>query len=111
MLSASRRLSRIDFKQLESVPSRIIQGRLFSARVFSAPHKPARFAVVTAGRVSSRAVDRNRIRRRVYTILSKSSVPASGALVFYAKPPAARSAPDAIQADILDLLGRAGVLY
>ena len=71
MLSRSRRIAQNSFRSLSR--GRSFSADLASIRVSPLPLKesPARFAVVVSKKVAKTAVERNRLRRKVYGVLKQ----------------------------------------
>lgn len=65
-------------------------------------------AIVVSKKVSARAVDRNRVKRRARAILSGALAPLPPAsYVFYAKKDAVGASFDEVKRDIMKMLARA----
>lgn len=58
---------------------------LVSVRITPHPHTPPRFAVVVSKKVASRAVDRNRIKRRIREIIKELPAQDGHTYVVYTK--------------------------
>lgn len=76
MLSRSRRLSGNQVKTLPSAKTKVFRVPLFMIRVLDRKDaSPARFAVIVSKKVAKGAVVRNLLRRRLYSVVMKSSLP------------------------------------
>ena len=93
MLSKSRRLRLTrDFERVFS-KGRVVNGGLFKLRILKNTFNFSRFAVVVSTKVSKRAVIRNRLRRRVWSIIAKNIyiLPNNLDVVFVALPEASQA--------------------
>ena len=91
MLPKKERLSRAEFNRFFSL------GKRFHSKTFTivyAPHDSLHVSVVTSKKVSPNAVDRNKVRRRIYDIVRhhRDEVGTRGVYIFLTKV-GAKSAP------------------
>lgn len=108
MLNKSRRLRlNRDFERVFS-KGRSINGNLFKLRVLKNNLNYSRFAVVVSTKVSKRAVVRNRIRRRVWSVIAKIvyTLPSGLDVVFMAIPTASNADFLSNQSEIMYLTKR-----
>ena len=106
MLPKHKRIPREDF------------GPLLASRIFvHSPHFTLRVApgrglaaVSVSKKVSKKAVERNRVRRRVYSVL-KDLLPSRGLYLFVAKSGAVSAKGEALQHEIRNLLKEADKRY
>ncbi|OGG91940.1 ribonuclease P protein component [Candidatus Kaiserbacteria bacterium RIFCSPLOWO2_12_FULL_53_8] len=106
------RLSRSDFLGLDRKRSRRVHGTCFSLTIAPLPEgERAKAAVVVPKKMAARAVDRNRIERRVREALRPllARLQSPTVLVFHAKREAAEASFADTKKDIKTLLGRAGL--
>lgn len=89
MLSRKNRLSRTAFNRFFSLGRRIHSK---SFLLVYAPHDSFLVSVVVSKKVAPRAVDRNRIRRRIYDIVRHAAIEDTvrGVFIFITKQPALR---------------------
>ena len=86
MLARKHRLGRVrDFENLKK-QGRSRRTRFFSVRYAASDHPEPRIAVVVSTKISKKAVERNKLRRRARSILSKHlhSIPKKTDVAFYA---------------------------
>lgn len=86
MLSRKHRLGRVrDFENLKK-QGRSSRTRFFSVRYAASDQPEPRIAVVVSTKISKKAVERNKLRRRVRSIIFKHlhSVPKRTDVAFYA---------------------------
>lgn len=78
---------RLTGEEIRNLSGKRLHGKLFSLLVASVAGDNAKCAVVASKKVATKAVDRNKIKRRTRTVLAKhiSHVKKPVALVFYAK--------------------------
>lgn len=106
MLNASRRLRlKRDFERV-FIEQHSLNGRYFRLKVVATKTKVTRFAVVVSGKVNKRAVVRNRIRRRAWSIISQVSpnIPSGFDVVLIALPQSTTVGFDEIKGDVNYLL-------
>jgi ribonuclease P protein component len=109
MLPKQNRISKDCFGEILS------KGRIFYAAYFmmrSLPAKKTLFAVSVSKKVAKNAVDRNRIRRRVYSLLGEVSLKTElrSENVISAKIGANKISFELQKEDILKLLKKAGLI-
>lgn len=107
MLPVTRRLPRSLFT------SYFTTGKRSHSPVFTLIHTPTtspfRAAVVVSKKVAKRAVDRNRLRRRAYSVVAKMFPPTTtGVYIVLYKPGALKHSRLALAAELGDLLARSG---
>lgn len=110
-MSAPHRLSRVDFnhftveRRLGGAYMTLALGSVRGRRCYG-------FACVVSKKAARRAVDRNRIKRRVRAIFQEyaSLIPNPLVLVVYAKPRVSKVGMDDIRKDIQTLLNRLNLL-
>jgi ribonuclease P protein component len=108
MLPKSRRLRLTrDFERVFAIRGSA-HGSLFKAKIGKNNLKYTRFAVVVSSKVSKRAVVRNRIRRRAWSVISEleGQLPVGFDLIIMANPEAARAEFPAIQRELHYLLSK-----
>ncbi|KKW19521.1 MAG: Ribonuclease P protein component [Parcubacteria group bacterium GW2011_GWA2_51_10] len=107
-MAHSYSLSRGDFKEIEKARFRREHGKLFTLThgALSAAVSGVKFSCVVSKKVSSKAVERNLIKRRCRAAVLERVPRARGstALVFYAKKTALGATYAEIKHDIADLL-------
>jgi ribonuclease P protein component len=106
MLNKSRRLRLTrDFERIFS-KGRSINSSLFKLRILKNTFNFSRFAVVVSTKVSKRAVIRNRLRRRVWSVIAKNSytIPKGLDIVFIALVGASQADFSGTQSEINYLL-------
>ena len=81
MLPKSKRLTRDDFSQLKK--RKTIQGDYFD--IVISPSKETRFACVVSKKRIKLAVDRNKVKRKIYSALETSSLKTPQLVIFYPK--------------------------
>jgi ribonuclease P protein component len=81
MIPKSKRLSRYDFSKLHK--RNIIRGNFFDIAV--SPSKTTKFAVVIAKKRIKLAVERNRVKRKIYHLLKTISLNKHYFIVIYPK--------------------------
>ncbi len=104
MLPKKERLSREEFNRFFSV------GKRFSApslQVVYTPHETFHASVVVPKKVSKRAVLRNKIRRRIYDIVSrhKSVLENQGVFIFFTKAGIEKKSYAQLREDVGVVLG------
>jgi len=105
-MKTTRRISGADFRSLR--PARRINGALFSLSITPISQPSPKYACVVSKKVSTKAVDRNLIKRRCRSVLQselKHSVEPV-ALVLQAKRAAAQASFADIKHEIKTLLSR-----
>ncbi len=108
MLPKSRRLRLTrDFERVFAIRGSA-HGSLFKAKIGKNNLKTTRFAVVVSTKVSKKAVVRNRIRRRAWSIISKieSQLPIGFDFIVMASPEAVRADFSAIERELQYLLSK-----
>lgn len=106
MLSASRRLRLTrDFERVFA-DRRALAGRFFRVKVVPNNQRHNRFAVVVSSKVHKRAVVRNRVRRRAWSVISPlaPAMPDGIDVVLVALPQSAKADFDELKSDILYIL-------
>lgn len=102
MLNKSRRIRLTrDFERVFS-KGRSFSGGLFKLRVLKNSFNFSRFAVVVSSKVSKKAVIRNRIRRRAWSVIAKNDyfIPKDVDVVFIALSPASKADFKTTQSEI-----------
>ncbi len=110
-MSAPQRLSRHDFNHLKV--ERRVGGTYLTLAIGSVHGRQVRgFACVVSKKAARKAVDRNRIKRRIRAIFQKiiPSLPHPTVVVVYAKSGASNAQIDDLRKDIYPLLTRLGVI-
>jgi ribonuclease P protein component len=97
MLPKKERLTKSDFVGLR--PRIIVRGTFVDIAVSSAPH--SRFACVIAKKRVKRAVDRNRIKRKIYHILQQEKPKSPHLVIVYPKPSALSASHTFIKDEII----------
>ncbi len=105
MVDKHTRISRADF------PAIMQSGRRFHSPSVSAvfvPHPTPRISVVVSKKVAKSAVDRNRLRRRVYGVVEHfmAEQPLSATVIFLLKPGALRVPRQAFATEVAGLLAQ-----
>ncbi len=104
-MSSTPRLSRLDFNHFKV--GRRLSGAFLSLALGAVGGRPhGGFACVVSKKAARRAVDRNRIKRRVRAIIRESVLPKSSVLIVYAKAGASRATMDELREEIATLLRR-----
>lgn len=106
MLPKSRRLRLTrDFERVFA-KGKALYGHYFKIRLNPSSRSLSRFAVVVSSKVHKRAVVRNRIRRRAWSVLANIHLltPASSDIAIIALPPAASADFTEIAKEITQLL-------
>ena len=86
MLAKKKRLNRQEINLLKD-PSRknkIIQGSFFGL-VFQENNKESKFGVIVSNKISSKAVERNRVKRLLYQAVKDKMADKTGLFLFLAK--------------------------
>lgn len=96
MLPKPERLTKADFTGLR--PRIILRGTFVDIAVSSAP--TSRFSCVIAKKRVKRAVDRNRIKRKIYTILQTTKPKIPHLTILYPKVTALKGSRQHIQEEI-----------
>jgi ribonuclease P protein component len=81
MLPKSKRFTKEDFEGKR--PKVFFRGELFDVAALTLPTQ--KFACVTAKKTFKRAVDRNLIKRRIFSVIKNSKAPPVYSFVFYPK--------------------------
>jgi ribonuclease P protein component len=81
MLPKSKRLTKEDF--IRNRPKIIFRGELFDIAAVTLPTQ--KFACVIAKKTLKRAVDRNRVKRRILNTLQKIKTTSTHSFIFYPK--------------------------
>jgi ribonuclease P protein component len=86
MLAKNRRLDRAEVTLLKdsSRKNRLIQGSFFGL-VFQENNKESKFGVIISNKISSKAVERNRIKRLLYQAVKEKMMGKTGYFLFLAK--------------------------
>ena len=105
MVPVSLRINRADFPTLLKAGKRH-HGVCVTA--VYAPSTTAKVSVVVSKKVAKQAVDRNRLRRRVYGAVERflKTSPFTGAVIFLVKHEAAKSSREALATDVTRLLAQ-----
>jgi ribonuclease P protein component len=100
---------RLSGEEIRNLSGKRMHGRFFSLLVASIPGAHAKCASVVSKKVSARAVDRNKVKRRCRNSLAKlmPAIHKPVALVLYAKREAKDAEFSDIDRDIASLLSRA----
>lgn len=112
MLPQKRRISKTEF------PRDLRGGKRSAGIYFSATFFPTKkgeqtkYAVVVSGKVSKKAVIRNKIRRRAYAVIEKNGtrVRAGYLVIFFARAEACGATAKDIERDMGEILRRADML-
>jgi ribonuclease P protein component len=81
MLPKSERLTKEDFKTLKT---KIVYRGIF-IDVAKTSHKEALFACIVSKKTLKKAVDRNKVRRRIYSLLKEKDLDPTLSLIVYPK--------------------------
>src|SRR4051812_13708290 len=104
MFKRSQRLSRADFKDLD--PKSRISGSLFILTTGPSGLATNKYACIVSKKVSSKATERNTIKRRCRAALRLLQAPRGKMFVFTAKSSSRDATYAEIKADVARLLGR-----
>jgi ribonuclease P protein component len=101
MIKGKRRISSLEFSD-STFSSKTVHGIYLSGRLISLKEPISKAAVVFSKKVAKTAVQRNRVRRRVYAILENfmQVIPQGKGLVIYGKKEAIGAPFKAIQDDV-----------
>lgn len=102
MLSKQNRIPRKDFKYLLE-QKRYFNSPNFTLRFAKRENKSPQFSVSVSKKVSKKAVDRNRVRRRVYSVLRSVQAP-EGMYFFIAKPSSINLKGEKLRMEIVKLI-------
>jgi ribonuclease P protein component len=80
MLPSNKRFSRSEFSQFLTNKGIFVVFNRLGTLKYTIPSKITRFAVVTSSKNEKKAVSRNKLRRRVYSLVNSLSVPLQGVL-------------------------------
>ena len=105
MLARGQRLKRSEFTRSFSLGTRA-HGKVVTLVYSPAPKFQA--SVVVPKKVHKRAVDRNRLRRRLYGILYARRHTLLASVIVLVKPPAATLPYEAVRGELTLLLSRVG---
>ncbi len=106
MLPRKHRLAKVrDFAHLKET-GKTRRTRFFTVRYTKTEQKDSRVAVIVSAKVSKKAVERNKLKRRLRNILSKRlrDLPKHTDVAFYAHGSASKATFSDIEADIEQLL-------
>lgn len=107
MISKAYRISKNDFELIKK-KGFPVHGSLFSLRYVKNPENTTHFSVVVSKKVAKSAVLRNKIRRRVYSIVSKTPKKPYK-IAFFAKKGAEKLTFKETEQDILKLLEKSKI--
>lgn len=108
MLPKARRLTRAkDFARL-GTQGRSVFGPFLTMRVRNVEEKGPKVAFITSTKVFKRAVDRNRVKRRLRALVRDvfSEVPANVHILFIVKPEALKATKDLLLGEIRRLIAK-----
>lgn len=105
MLPRRNRLCSEDFEKIIK-EGNFFPARFFSLRILKNNLNYSRFGIVVGGKVTKKAVSRNKIRRRSYEIIRRewSTVPMGFDIVFFAKKSALEADFDELKEDVLRII-------
>lgn len=105
MLPRRNRLRSEDFEKIIK-GGNFFPARFFSLRILKNNLNYSRFGIVVGGKVTRKAVARNKIRRRSYEIIRRSwnEIPGGLDVVFFAKKSALEADFDDLKEDILQII-------
>lgn len=104
-MPSPHRLSRLDFNHFKV--ERRLSGAFLSLGVGVVSQRiRGGFACVVSKKVARKAVDRNRIKRRVRAIMREVTLSGPLVVIVYAKPGASHATMQDLREDIMALLGR-----
>ncbi|MEK7134186.1 MAG: ribonuclease P protein component [Patescibacteria group bacterium] len=113
MLPQKRRISKAEFQSHARSGARR-NGKYFSITiVFGKAGTPTKCAVVVSGKISKKAVVRNKVKRRAYEALAQHTPKIKKGLlaVFYARPEAKGATFREIADDIKNTMKTAGMFF
>ncbi len=112
MLDKKRRIKSELFKKAQKYSAKTFHSDNFTLKVAKNPEKSeSKFAFVVSGKVSSKAVDRNRLKRRGFSALRgfSDNVRHPLILIFYVKKSALNLKFSQFKDEIVELLRKSGV--
>lgn len=112
MLPKNRRLTIKDFKEIFD-RGKIFRGRYFIVRISPMPEvRPSIFGFSVPKKAFKNASDRNKYRRRGYSVISKviNNIKPSYKCLFIMGKPAQPPSFEGVRADILSLVDSAGLI-
>lgn len=102
MLPREKRLARGDFENIQK------KNRVHSEYItlITSPSETPKTAVIISKKTLHKAVDRNRLKRRLFDIIDSEHQP-GGYYLFYAKRGLDKLSPDELRAEVQSLLKKA----
>lgn len=115
MLPPERRIKKTDFELLKKSTSnskKFFSSKYFTLKKYLGNFRPSRFAVVVSSAVFKKAVDRNKIKRRVRGIILENlkEFKDSFALIIYVKKHDAKVAYKDLKNDLLEFFKKSNIL-
>jgi len=74
MLPKEYRLKTVDFKTVKNLSKKTISSASFSLKVIKTGFKPSRFVIIVSSSVFKKAVLRNKLKRRLKSIILKNLI-------------------------------------
>lgn len=101
MLAKNKRLNRQEIAFLKDLgrKEKIIQGSFFGL-VFQKTNQSSKFGVIISNKISSRAVERNRIKRLLYQAIGNKMADDTGLFLFLAKKPCLEASLESFEKEL-----------
>jgi ribonuclease P protein component len=109
MIPKKIRINRENFEIIMK-KGRLLSLPLFSVRFLKNPIKSSHFSVVVSKKVAKTAILRNKIKRRIYSILNKNQPKDPYFIIFFAKKGIEKASFLQIKEGVLDALNKAKIL-